>query len=118
MSVLKFVAFALFLGLAQTAFSATVMNTEISKIMIDRGHGNLVFVKAEGSKANPSCHANSAWSFVMPLETDNDKAMYSALLSAKVSGKKVTLIGSDSCEFYSGTSGSTGVETLIQAEVQ
>lgn len=97
---------------AQIGHAATVSNTLINVVMIDRGHGAKVFVKTGTTKTgNPTCHTSSGWAFVFPLENDTDKAMYSALLAAKNAGSKVTLTGTATCAVYSS------IETLNRIEV-
>lgn len=97
----------------QTSFAATVSNTGISVVMIDRKNGAKVFVKTSVIKTanNPTCHTNTSWAFVLPLTNELEKAMYSAILAAKNTGKKVNLVGTGDCGTH------TGIETLNRIEV-
>lgn len=98
---------------AQSGLAASVSNTEISMVMIERQNGAKVFLKTTVNKAagSPTCHTNASWSFVLPLTTDTDKAIYSALLAAKSAGRKVNLVGAGECNTH------TAIETLTRVDV-
>jgi hypothetical protein len=98
---------------APTGFAATVSNTEIKMVMIERQHGAKVFLTTMVAKTanSPTCHTNASWAFVLPLTTDTDKAIYSALLAAKSAGRKVNLVGAGECNTHAA------IETLTRVDV-
>lgn len=112
MKFAKIVVLLVFVLTAQLSFAASVNNTEVTVIMLDRSMTAKVFIKTSVARpaGSPTCHTNS-WAFVLPLATDTEKAIYSALLSAKTAGKKVNLIGTAECGTHST------VETLNRVEV-
>lgn len=98
----------LFISLASTVFAGGQITGQIKTIAIDRTYVSpKAFVQVTGDKENsPSCHTNSSWSFALPLETDEDRAVYSLLLSAHATGKTAQLEGRGLCEVHSS------IETL------
>lgn len=104
---------AILLLAAEASFGVTVNNTDINVIMIDRTNGAKIYLKTSVTRQvnNPACHTNTGWAFVLPLATETEKAIYSALLAAKNAGRKVNLVGSAECSTHSG------IETLNRVEV-
>jgi|SRR5690606_19083858 len=112
MSFSKFTAISALLLMTQSGFAATVSKTEITVIMMDRSKSEKVYIKTSVARpsGSPTCHTNS-WTFVLPLVTEAEKAIYAALLSAKSAGKKVNLVGTGECGTYAT------IETLNRIEV-
>ncbi|ROQ23371.1 hypothetical protein [Gallaecimonas pentaromativorans] len=94
------------------SFATTMSNVKITTLMMDKSHGNLLFIKTDKThtSGSPDCYASS-WSFVFQLDGTLADKMYSALLAAKTTNTTITLVGSDSCELYGG------IETLRRLEL-
>lgn len=112
---MKIVKIAVMLGsllAAQLSLAASVNNTDVTVVMVDRSMAAKVFIKTSVARpaSSPTCHSNG-WAFVLPLATDTEKAIYTALLSAKSAGRKVNLVGTGEC----GTQST--IETLNRVEV-
>lgn len=93
--------------------SETLTDVNITLLMMDKNHSGKVFIKTSKSRtANaPACHT-SDWSFVMSYSDEMDKAIYSALLAAHLSGRTLNLYGSGSCVLR------PDAETLIRFEMK
>jgi len=62
----------------------------------------MVFIKLERLQENKiDCHGNATWNYSLPIQSDMDKAVVSALIAAYVSGSKVDIYGSGSCDEFS-----------------
>ncbi len=112
----KFYKFGLysFISIASSvSLAGEVSNTTITKLMIDTNHGDKVFIKTEKEPtARPTCHSSS-WSFVLPLDNELYKNMYSMLLAAQTAGKSIELKGrNQTCSVHEG------IETLRRIEYE
>ncbi len=118
MKFLKAIAPAIFaLPLAITVLpiqAASLSNTKITTLMLDKNHGKAVFIETTTLPTTPiSCHHSKRWSYVLPLESDLDKHFYSMLLTAHAAGKTVNLDGvNGTCAVHDG------IETLRRIEIQ
>ena len=86
-------------------------NAIIDQLMVDEEYG-MVFIRAIGDTENqPECSGNGQWSYVLPLNSEIQKGtMTSFLLSAYMGGKRIQLIGKNSCDTFSS------IETLKRIE--
>lgn len=84
----------------------------VIKIATDRIYNPpKVFILIAGNKSNiPTCQTNTNWSFALPLDTEQDKAIFSLLLSAHATGKTALLEGRGACDVHSS------IETLSYVE--
>ncbi|RZI81334.1 MAG: hypothetical protein EOP38_19635 [Rubrivivax sp.] len=99
--------------LAGNGIGATLENTTITLLMIDKNHGNKIFIKTSipHAKGTPSCHT-SDWDFVMPYDDQLDKAMFALLLASNTTQKPVTLYGTGTCAIR------PDIETLQRTEAR
>ncbi len=95
-------------SLSALSFADGAITGQVNNIAIDRIYEPpRAFIKVAGDKSDaPACHTNSKWSFALPLETEEDYAVYSLLLSAHATGKEAVLEGRGLCDVHSS------VETL------
>jgi len=100
--------------LANSAFAGVVQEGVITRLMIDKVHGNKLFIKVSGTHSEKlECHTNGTWQFVMPLSQELDKTIYvSMLLAAHASGKKIRLDGNNSCDVFGSIETLRRIETL------
>lgn len=85
-----------------SAIAGTVQTGKVTKLAINKDIGSLVFVYTDAAKdSTPACHANSNWRYVLSLNSELDRNLFSMLLAAKASGAKVRLVGSSSCDVFS-----------------
>lgn len=90
----------------ESLFAATQSNVTLERVNINKPLGNLVFIRTSQPPTPSGCHTDTNWNFVMPYDSELDKAMYSMLLSAMASNMTVELHGSGSCSVPS-------IETLV-----
>ncbi|MET1257011.1 hypothetical protein [Aliikangiella maris] len=104
---------ALALSFLSSVDASDMHNAVIEKMMVDTANGEVLFIKAAGDvNAAPSCSTNQGWQYVLPLTSDLTKNnMMSLLLSARMAGTKVRLLGKGVCDAYSS------IETLQRIEV-
>lgn len=102
----------IFLLLSNSSQAATLLNTKITLLMIDKQYPNKVFIKASRphNYKSPRC-ISSSWSFVLKINNPFDKRMYEALLAAKINDREVNLTGSKTCKVHEG------VEDLRRIEI-
>lgn len=85
----------------------------ITKLAINKNIGNIVFIYTNEAKdTEPQCQTNNAWRYVLELQTDIHKSLFSMLLAAKAGGAKVRLNGNSLCDTFSS------VETLRYVEIK
>ena len=84
----------------------------VTKIAIDRVYNPpRAFIVVDGAKTgSPACHVSSTWSFVLPLQSDVDRDIYSMLLSAHATRRPLKLQGRGLCDIH------TSVETMSYIE--
>lgn len=74
------------------AFGSSTGFSKVTQLHMNRDTGQLVFIATDSATQEMiSCHTRTTWSYVLPLENELDKAMYSAILAAYVAGKKLSL---------------------------
>jgi len=94
------IACALVCG-AGNVVAGDVGDTIITKLGIHKGIGDIVFISVDHSKGSlPACHTNTAWAFVLPITSDQDKKIYALLLAARATQTPVTLSGSGTCDTF------------------
>lgn len=81
-----------------SANAITIDNTMISMIMVDKNHGNKVFVKTSTphGKGTPTCHT-SEWDFVFQVDDQTDKNILTLLIAAQNTQRPVSLFGTGTC---------------------
>ncbi|MDK9758601.1 hypothetical protein KIV40_25225 [Vibrio sp. D173a] len=79
-----------------------IASTKITSLMLDQLYPNQVFIKTSKPHVagSPDCHSNSTWSYVLRLDNEKAKTMYSMLLAAHMAGKPVSLVGTGSCTSF------------------
>jgi hypothetical protein len=90
--------------LAAFSYAGSVSNVTISELNINKAIGSMVFIKTSADPSTQqkiSCHTDQYWNFVLPLASDADKSIYTALLTALATQSKVTLGGNGTCGSYS-----------------
>ncbi len=92
--------------------AASYINGKVNSIAIDRAYTtDRIFIQISGDKSNtPECHTNTSWSYVLPLESDLDKTIFSMLLKAQASDDAVLLEGKSQASGHCNVHGS--IETL------
>lgn len=79
--------------------SATKLNAgiivegKIAELAISKSYSNFVFIKMDTVQSKIPCATNGSWHFTLPLNTDQEKSMYSAILAAHMAGKTIRLDG-------------------------
>ncbi|NRD72031.1 hypothetical protein HQQ94_01985 [Shewanella sp. VB17] len=96
------------------SYATEIMNTKITMIMMDKKYAHQVYIKTSvpHESGAPECH-RSPWSYVLKMDSELGKSMYSLLLSAYMFGKPINLIGNDTCAAHS----SIGIEDLRRIEL-
>ncbi len=102
----------LFINSSQ-AQAATLLNTKITILMIDKQYPNKVFIRASRphSYKSPKC-ISSSWSFVLKINNKFGRHMYQALLAAKANDREVNLTGNKTCKIHKGVEDLRRVEIL------
>ncbi len=98
-----------------TSLSAgVVLDGRITKLMIDKTHGDKTFITTDGVQTGTlQCHTNGSWQFVMSLSQEIERTVFLAmLLSAHASGKPVKLEGTGLCDVNSTIESLRRIETL------
>jgi hypothetical protein len=93
----------LLLGSASFASASTLQGVKITRLHINRGLPQKVFITTStpvSAQPHPACATDLQWNYVMPLVTDTEKAMYASLLAAYTSQSSIDLIGPDACDVY------------------
>ena len=95
--------------------ASEILSAHITKLMIDKNHGTIVFIKTDGtSNRTPGagCHTNTNWDYVADLADSSGQEIYSALLMAKASQQEISLHGKGQsvCDIHNK------VETLRRIE--
>lgn len=93
--------------------SAEIDESAISRLMIDRNHGVLIFIDLDKGHSSPiACHSSSSWQFVLDISDDLGKQIYSSLLALYASGREGLFAGEGNCNLYNG------IETLRRVELK
>ena len=79
--------------------ASDILNTTISKLMMDNGYGLKLFIQTEddATRDGGHCHTNGTWDYVVSTGDEFGKQIHAQLLAAYAAKKKVNLIGSDTC---------------------
>lgn len=95
------------------SMASEISDTTITRIMIDRSHGSELFIQVAGDPARGGghCHINTTWDYVLSMEDELGKQLYSQILTAYAGQKQVKLAGTDLCDVHSGN------ETLRRVEI-
>ena len=95
------------------ANGSAIMGTTISRMMIDKEYGSMVFIDADGEakRSKGHCHSNKSWDFVLLTDDETGKQMYMQLLSAFETNKSMKLVGTKNC-IANG-----GIESLKRIEI-
>ena len=75
--------------LSTNASASEIINAKITKLMVDRNHGAIVFIQTDGvSDRTPGagCHTNSTWDYVSDLTDTAGQEIYSTLRSKSQPG--------------------------------
>ena len=102
-------------SLSANVSASEILNSHVTKLMIDKNHGTIVFIQTDGTSdrtPDTGCHINSTWDYVADLTDATGQEIYSALLAAKASQQEVSLRGKgqSTCDLYGN------VETLRRIE--
>jgi hypothetical protein len=73
-----------------------LQNVTIVSLATNRSTG-YVYIRASVAPVVGGCLVDGNWNFVLPIQTDMDKALYSALLAAQAQKAKVRLYGTGTC---------------------
>lgn len=76
---------------------SNISNVTIEKLHINKSIGEVLFIVTSSDQSKVGCHTDNNWNYVMPLTSELDKTLYSALLAAYVSQSKVQIIGTGEC---------------------
>jgi hypothetical protein len=76
--------------------SSEIVSAKI-RLHFNKSFPNLLFIKSDKWQIKISCHTDSNWNYVLPLESSEDKAFYAMLLGASIAGKSLTLRGTGEC---------------------
>ena len=115
MDSIKLTALLGLLILCLSTEASEILNAKITRLMIDRNHGAIVFIQTDGvSDRTPGagCHTNSTWDYVSDLTDTAGQEIYSTLLAAKVSQETISLRGKGQsvCDLHSS------IESLSRVE--
>ena len=95
--------------------ASEILNAHIIKLMIDKNHGSIVFIKTDGTSdrtPGAGCHTNASWDYVAGLADGSGQEIFPTLLAARASQQEVSLRGKGQsiCDIHSN------VETLRRVE--
>jgi hypothetical protein len=62
----------------------------------------VAFVLLDSQPTLASCANNSSWTYVLPMNTDQDKKLFAMLLEARSTGRIVTITGTGACADFAG----------------
>jgi hypothetical protein len=102
-------------SLSANVSASEILTSHVTKLMIDKNHGTIVFIKTDGTSdrtPGAGCHTNPTWDYVANLADATGEEIYSILLAAKTAQQEVSLRGKGQsvCDLYNG------VETLRRVE--
>jgi hypothetical protein len=81
-----------------SARASNIENAAVLEIAIIRSYGNYVFIHLDATpQSQPGCHSNSHWQYTLSLDGASGKELYAMLLSARLSGKRVNIVGAALC---------------------
>lgn len=82
---------------AKSSFATEASKAKIIRLDLAKSYGSVLIKLNTSTPIKASCHQNTGWDYVMPISSDIDKTMFSILLAAYMSGKSITIAGSDAC---------------------
>jgi hypothetical protein len=77
--------------------TADLQNVTITTLNINRAVGSYLFIRTSVPPTVVGCQLSPDWNLVLPLDSELNNKIYSALLAAQVSQTKVTLQGAGAC---------------------
>jgi len=78
------------------SWASTQDAVKIQQINVNRELGQ-VFIQTTIPASPAGCHTDTHWNYTFLLTNEADNAMYSTLLSAKIAGKTLSLVGFAAC---------------------
>ena len=85
------------------AFSTYYAGGVIKTVTLGKAYENKAFFWVEGSPSKKAeCQDNKSANFALDISTETGKATYSLILAAQMSGTKVNVSGTGSCDIYGG----------------
>lgn len=97
----KILLIASLISVQNVCFATEVLRAKVTKLDLARDYGSYVFIKLDATQTNkPACHQNGGWNYTSPIATEMDKAMFSILLAAYMSGKSISIYGSGACSQF------------------
>lgn len=92
--------------------SSEFKSAVISNLMLDKQHGNKVFIQLDAPQSSAAqCH-QSIWHFVLDLTDAVGEKQFAMLLTLHASGKSARFVGNNLCELHEG------IETLTRLEMK
>ena len=87
-------------------------STVITNLMLDKQHGNKVYIQLDAPQSTAAqCH-QSIWHFVLDLSDPVGEKQFAMLLTLHASGKSARFVGNNLCEIHNG------IESLTRLEMQ
>ncbi|QDO85850.1 hypothetical protein FM037_24550 [Shewanella psychropiezotolerans] len=80
-----------------TVFASEIVDTTITRLMMDSTYGQKVFIKTAGVVTRDNCHSTATWDYVLSTDSEFGKQVYAQLLTAYAAKKKLKLVGSGVC---------------------
>lgn len=77
-----------------TNIATGVENSLVEKIAINDVYGSYVFIKLNKSPERIPCSTNGPWDYTLPLSNEGQKAIFTILIAAKISGMAINIGGS------------------------
>lgn len=98
---------------SSNAFATTVDSTTIKRLMLDRSHGEVLFIELQHDQVQKiSCDDIQSWQYALDVSDEMGKKMYSLILSAYAAKTTIKAIGNDQCSLHDR------VETLNRIELK
>lgn len=102
--------FAVTALLSGFSVASQLNNVSVEAININKGLGAHLFIRTSAAPVQNGCHTDPNWNYVLPLNDDLSKHIFSILLAAQTSKAKVTLTGTGTCSTW-------GVEYLTNITI-
>ncbi len=84
-----------------SAVQASTTTGTIAQMAINRQTANMVFVRMNPQPTPAeACASTTAWSYVFPMTTDQDKKLFAMLEGAQLAGRTITIYGTGACADY------------------
>ena len=90
-----------------TVLASEIVNTTITRLMMDSQYGQKVFIQTEGAvtREGGHCHSNSTWHYVIATDSEFGKQVYAQLLTAYAAKKQIKLVGTNVCLVHGNIEG-------------